>query len=95
MPMETSVWQLQDAKARLSEVVEAATRGHPQRVTRRGKDAVVIVSAKQFDAMSLSAKGGSDSFIAHLLAMPREPKVRSEMKLSSKPSALKLRDIKF
>jgi len=43
---KSDTWALQDAKARLSEVVErAATTGAPQRITRRGKDAVVVVSA--------------------------------------------------
>lgn len=41
-------WKLEAAKARLSEVVRL-TRDHaPQRITIRGKGAVVIVSAKDF-----------------------------------------------
>ncbi|MDE2573605.1 MAG: type II toxin-antitoxin system Phd/YefM family antitoxin [bacterium] len=43
-------WQLQEAKARLSEVVERALQGKPQRITRRGREAVVVISAKAFDA---------------------------------------------
>ena len=34
-------WPLQDAKDRFSAVVDAAVAGDPQRVTRRGKPAVV------------------------------------------------------
>jgi antitoxin Phd len=37
-------WQLQDAKNRLSEVVDQATRSGPQIITRRGVEAVVVVS---------------------------------------------------
>ena len=37
-------WQLQEAKAKFSEVVEAALHEGPQAVTRRGEDAVVILS---------------------------------------------------
>jgi antitoxin Phd len=37
-------WQLQDAKNRFSEVVEDARRHGPQVITRRGVDAVVVVS---------------------------------------------------
>jgi antitoxin Phd len=38
-------WQLQEAKNRLSEVVEEAARSGPQVITRRGIDAAVVVSA--------------------------------------------------
>jgi antitoxin Phd len=38
-------WKLQDAKARFSEVVRRAQTDGPQRVTVRGKDAVVVISA--------------------------------------------------
>ena len=41
-------WKLEDAKARLSEVVRLARDHAPQRITVRGKDAVVMVSAKDF-----------------------------------------------
>jgi prevent-host-death family protein len=42
------VWQLQEAKARFSEVVERALSDGPQHVTRRGKPTVVIISAEEF-----------------------------------------------
>ena len=42
--MRQAQWQLQTAKAQLSELVEAALRGEPQRITRRGKDAVMVLS---------------------------------------------------
>ena len=46
------VWSLQDAKNRFSEVVDRAQREGPQRVTRRGKDAAVVVSAEQWASLS-------------------------------------------
>jgi prevent-host-death family protein len=42
-------WKLQDAKARFSEVVKRAQSEGPQRVTVHGRDAVVVVSAAQFE----------------------------------------------
>jgi prevent-host-death family protein len=36
-------WQLQEAKARFSELVEEALKGEPQLVTRRGRKAVVVL----------------------------------------------------
>lgn len=44
-------WQLQDAKARFSEVVDRAIREGPQVVTRRGRDAVVIIDAAEFERL--------------------------------------------
>lgn len=40
-------WKLEDAKARFSEVVRRARSEGPQRVTVRGKDAVVVISADE------------------------------------------------
>jgi prevent-host-death family protein len=41
-------WKLEEAKARFSEVVRLARDSEPQRITVRGEDAVVILSAKAF-----------------------------------------------
>jgi prevent-host-death family protein len=38
------VWQLQEAKNRLSEVVDEATQNGPQLITRRGVEAAVVLS---------------------------------------------------
>ncbi len=44
-------WQLQEAKAKLSEVIQRARKEGPQQVTVRGKPAAIIVSAEEYDAM--------------------------------------------
>ena len=41
-----SRWKLEDAKARFSEVVRLARTEGPQRVSVRGKDAVVVMSVE-------------------------------------------------
>ena len=46
-----AVWRLQDAKARLSEVVRLARERGPQRVTVHGRDAVVVVAAEAYDRL--------------------------------------------
>ncbi|WP_420595455.1 type II toxin-antitoxin system prevent-host-death family antitoxin [Deinococcus sp.] len=43
-------WRLEEAKAKFSQVVEQAMAGTPQRVTRRGQKAVVVVSDEQWEA---------------------------------------------
>jgi prevent-host-death family protein len=41
-------WKLQDAKARLSELVQRAMEDGPQIITRHGHEAVVVVSYERF-----------------------------------------------
>lgn len=44
-------WQLQDAKAHLSELVKKASSGAPQEITLRGKPAVVVLSTQQYEKL--------------------------------------------
>ncbi len=48
-------WNLQDAKARFSEVVRLARERGPQRVTVHGEDAVVVVSAAEYARLAPAA----------------------------------------
>jgi antitoxin Phd len=41
-------WQLQEAKARFSELVQKALDEGPQTVTRRGQEAVVVLSVEDY-----------------------------------------------
>ncbi len=52
-------WALQDAKARFSDVVDQARRKGPQTVTRRGLEAVVVVSVEQYRQL-IRGKGRGD-----------------------------------
>ncbi|WP_425994722.1 type II toxin-antitoxin system Phd/YefM family antitoxin [Caulobacter sp. DWR1-3-2b1] len=45
-------WKLEDAKARFSEVVRLARSQGPQRVTVRGKDAVVVMSVEDLERLA-------------------------------------------
>lgn len=45
------IWQLQDAKAHLSELVKNASAGTPQEITLRGKPAVVVLSVQQYEKL--------------------------------------------
>ena len=92
--MRQAQCQLQTAKAHLSELVEAALRGEPQRITRRGKDAVMVLSEKTYVALKSSAKSDAPNFVAHLLAMPHEPHVRvANVEPAESRARLALRDI--
>ena len=54
---ETATWKLEDAKARFSEVVKLAEQGVPQRVSVRGRDAVVILSSQAYARLAPAARG--------------------------------------
>jgi prevent-host-death family protein len=64
------VWALQDAKNKLSEVINAAARGEPQIVTRRGVRTAVIISHDDFERGTARASTHG-SLAGYLLAMPK------------------------
>jgi antitoxin Phd len=45
-------WQVQTAKARFSEVFRRARTQGPQRITRQGKEGVVMISDEQYDELA-------------------------------------------
>ena len=60
-------WQIQDAKARLSEVIEKAVSEGPQTITRHGTERAVVLSIEDYDSLLARTK----DFRAHLLGGPR------------------------
>ena len=46
------IWQLQEAKNRLSAAVDAAMKNGPQMITRRGRETVVLLSVKDYENLS-------------------------------------------
>lgn len=76
-------WQLQEAKSRFSELVDRAIQEGPQTVTRRGREAVVIVSASDYRKLG----GHGPGLRELLLSAPRgEP-------LDTERSAEPVRDL--
>jgi prevent-host-death family protein len=68
--MNTRVWQLQTAKNRFSEVVELARTEGPQIVTRRGREAVVVVEVDRYREL-VGERRPARSFTEHLLSAPK------------------------
>ncbi len=60
-------WKLQDAKAKFSQVIDNAIDIGPQFVTRRGKEAVVIISINDYQNMIAN----KPSFNQFLLNCPK------------------------
>lgn len=61
-----SVWQLQEAKQRFSEVVREASEGEPQIVTRHGREVAAIIDIETFRRI----QGGGRSFKEFLESFP-------------------------
>ncbi len=49
--MRLGEWQMQTARARFSEVFRRARQDGPQRVTRHGKEAVIILSEERYEKL--------------------------------------------
>jgi prevent-host-death family protein len=57
-------WQLQEAKNRLSRVVEEARRGQPQTITLRGAPTAVVVSFERYQELTRPSSSLSEFFRA-------------------------------
>jgi prevent-host-death family protein len=53
-----SSWQVQDAKARFSELLDTALKQGPQVVTRRGVEAAVLVSIEHWRRLQQASRPG-------------------------------------
>jgi prevent-host-death family protein len=79
-------WQLQNAKNRLSEVVDLATREGPQIITRRGVETAVILSVEEYRKLSRPRQSLVDFLRASPLAdveldLERDPDPGRELDL--------------
>lgn len=81
-----SEWALQDAKNRFSAVVSAAIEGTPQRVTRRGKPAVVVIAAEEYDRLRHLEKANAPGFPELLLAMPQDDGEFERIRIGLRPT---------
>ena len=60
------IWQMQEAKARLSEVVKDAEREGPQEITLHGRPVAVVLSRAQYDRLA----GTGESLVAFMRRSP-------------------------
>src|SRR3984893_1315486 len=79
-------WKLEDAKARFSELVRRAQSEGPQRVTVRGRDAVVVISAEELERLlpadrRLPFVEFMESLYAEGLDLGREPDCGRDVEL--------------
>jgi prevent-host-death family protein len=57
-------WQFEEAKARFSELFRLARERGPQRVTKHGREAVVVLPAEEYDRLSKARKESLAQFLA-------------------------------
>jgi len=76
------VWQLQEAKNKFSEVVEEALSDGPQVITKRGVEAVIVLSYSEYRKLLASQKKLSEFF-------RQSPLVESELDLNRNRSAVR------
>ena len=57
-------WQLQDAKANLSQLVNRALDEGPQRITRHGRGAAVVLSERDYERLVARTRGTLSEFLA-------------------------------
>ena len=62
--METAVWTVAQAKAKLSEVIESAQKHGPQAITRNGRRAAVVVSAEEWERKTRRSGSLAEFFAA-------------------------------
>jgi antitoxin Phd len=79
-----AVWTLQDAKNRFSAVVDAAARGEPQKVTRRGKWVSVVLSAEEYERLQRLDQASAPSLAELLLQMPQDGEPFEELPLAAR-----------
>ena len=82
-------WNLQDAKARLSELVDRCLVGEPQVILRRGQPAVVVLPFSEYEDRVAPRESVLSFF-------QRSPLRGANLKLErSKETIDKLRDVEF
>ena len=80
-------WQMQEAKARLSEVVKCAESEGPQNITLHGQSVAVVVSRSLFDSLTGNDQSlvefmrRSPLFGAEDIMLERDPSLTREVPL--------------
>jgi len=81
-----STWQLQEAKARLSEVIKKAKKEGPQSITVHGSPTAVVISRKEYERL----KHPRGSFVEF---MRRSPLYGIDLNLDREQTATRESDI--
>ncbi len=78
-------WPIQDAKNKFSALVNAALAGEPQRVTRRGQPAVVVLAAEEYDRLCRLDRSHAPTLGKLLLEIPQDDQEFERLPMSNRP----------
>lgn len=78
-------WPLQDAKNKFSALVNAALAGEPQRVTRRGEPAVVVLAAEEYERLCRLEKVDAPTLGELLLSIPQDDREFERLAVPPRP----------
>ena len=70
--MSSEHWSFHDAKNRFGAIVEAARRGQPQIVSRRGVPAAVVLSIEDYERFASERSPTPPTFTDVLLSLPQD-----------------------
>ena len=65
-------WRSQEARSRFSSLVDAALSEGPQRVTRHGEPAVVVMAVEDYERLQALERDTTPSLPELLLAIPQD-----------------------
>jgi prevent-host-death family protein len=77
------VWQLQEAKARLSELIKKASKEGPQEITIHGEPTAVVISSREYERLK-HPKGSFVEFMRRSPLYGLELDLRREQTLTRK-----------
>lgn len=78
-------WPLQDAKNKFSALVNAALAGEPQRVTRRGEPAVVVLAAEEYERLRRLERVEAPTLGELLLDIPQDDQEFERLTVPPRP----------
>ena len=78
-------WPLQDAKNKFSALVNAALAGEPQKVTRRGQPAVVVLATDEYERLCRLERTDAPTLGGLLLEIPQDDRDFERMSLPARP----------
>ena len=78
-------WSLQDARNKFSALVNAALAGEPQRVTRRGQPAVVVMATEEYEHLCRLEKADAPTLGELLLEIPQDDQEFKRLSIPARP----------
>ena len=78
-------WALQDAKNKFSALVNAALAGEPQRVTRHGQPAVVVMATDEYERLCRLEKSDAPTLGELLLEIPQDDLEFERLPIPARP----------